>query len=604
MSFNPVQIRELRIAGSGISALETSITFRKMVLVDTDETPVTMSMFGTIGYITLEPKTDREENISFTGITQNANGTATITGVTRGLEPDTPYAENSSFKFPHAGGAIAVVSNSSAYYSQFGKLANDEEITGYWEAPNPLTAQGLVTRDYMLGLINGGAITTNKVIVAGTAGETVAAGNLVYFDETDNEWKKTDADTASTVNVVLLGIAQGAGVNGGAISGGVLLWGLDENQSGMTQGDLQYASNTAGGISSSSGTIQKVIGIARNATTLYFDPDFYYRLTIDQKNAIAGGSTFGTPSSTNKFITQDYNSSATGLPVVRKYETVSSEIGSSTTQFDITNPTGTTFRYTWDSTGTDPLISLANNPVGSLINFQAQNFNSANNGLFVVTGAGSNYVEVTNASGVVESNKTIGTGYIVKSGTSVWSKPTGLKYVTVELVGGGGGGGAANSATGAGGGGGGAGGYSKKLIQASSLSSSEYYIVGAGGASGTTGRITGFGSHLYATGGTGVSGTNTATGGAGGSGFNGDVNLVGAAGKNWGGDDTNTGTGGAGGDTILGYGGRGRSSNEATNGVDGSNYGGGGGGTADTDSSAKTGGAGAKGIIILTEYYS
>jgi hypothetical protein len=30
-------------------------------------------------------------------------------------------------------------------------------------------------------------------------------------------------------------------------------------------------------------------------------------------------------------------------------------MGSATTQFDITNPAGTTFRYTWDGTGTDPL---------------------------------------------------------------------------------------------------------------------------------------------------------------------------------------------------------------------------------------------------------
>lgn len=602
MSFNPVQIRELRIAGSGISATDTSITFRKMVLVDTDETPVTMAMFGTIGYITIEPRTDREENISFTGITQNANGTATITGVTRGLEPDTPYAENSDFKFPHAGGAIAVVSNSSVYYSQFGKLANDEEITGYWEAPNPLTAQGLVTRDYMLGLINGGNITTNKVIVAGTAGETVAAGNLVYFNETDNEWKKTDADTAATVNLVLLGIAQGAGVDGGAISGGVLLWGLDENQSGMSQGDLQYASNTAGGISNTTGTVEKIIGIARNATTLYFDPDFYYRLTIDQKNAIAGGSTFGTPSSTNKFITQDYNSSATGLPVVRTYTTVSSAIGGSTTQFDITNPSGTTFRYTWDSTGTDPGISLANNPVGSLINFQAQNFNSANNGLFVVTGAGSNYVEVTNASGVVESNKTIGTGYVVKSGTSTWTKPTGLKYVTVELVGGGGDGGNGydDGTSGGSGGGGGAGGYSKKLIQASSLSSSEYYIVG------DANRLSAFGSHLYATGGSdgGNYQTDDGFGGLGGSGFNGDINIVGGDGSP--GIETSTTnvmSGGNGGQSQLGGSARGANTS-ASAGDNGNLYGSGAGGGAGGGAGASNGGTGAQGIVILTEYFS
>jgi len=522
MAFNPVQVRELRIAGSGISSTETSITFRKMVLVDTAETSVTMAMFGTIGYITLEPKTDREENISFTGLTQNANGTATITGVTRGLEPDTPYAENSDFKFAHAGGAIAVVSNSSAYYSQFGKLANDEEITGQWEAPDPLTAQGIVTRDYMLGLINGGAISTNKVLVAGTAGETVAAGNLVYFDETDNEWKKTDADTAATVNLVLLGIAQGAGVNGGAISGGVLLSGLDENQSGMTQGDLQYASNTAGGISSTTGTTERVIGIARNATTLYFDPGFYYSLTVSQKGAIAGGSTFGTPSSTNKFITQDYNSSATGLPVIRTY-----------------------------------------------------------------------------------------------TANDTWTKPAGLKYIIAEVTGGGGGGGGNTDPNYACGGGGG-GGYSREIIPVASLGATEAVTVGAAGAAGAgtggaggTGGTSSFGTSpfLQATGGAGGATASTkAAGGAGGVGSSGTLNIEGQDGGYGLAESVNdfahSGYGG-----CSHYGGGGAAvvvfSTNSDVGINGNNYGGGGSGAAIANASADTaGGAGAPGVVIITEFYS
>ncbi len=85
-------------------------------------------------------------------------------------------------------------------------------------------------------------------------------------------------------------------------------------------------------------------------------------------------------------------------------------IGNSTTQFDITNPSGTTFRYTYDGTGTDPTISATTMPVGSFVLIAGQNFNAANNGLFVVTASGSNYFEVTNAAGVVESDKTLGTG--------------------------------------------------------------------------------------------------------------------------------------------------------------------------------------------------
>ncbi len=94
-------------------------------------------------------------------------------------------------------------------------------------------------------------------------------------------------------------------------------------------------------------------------------------------------------------------------------------IGSSTTQFDITNPSGTTFRYTWDTTGTNPLITATTVPVGSYILLQAENFNAANKGLFTVTGVGANYFEVTNASGVAENNKTIGTGFIYTKFTKV-----------------------------------------------------------------------------------------------------------------------------------------------------------------------------------------
>lgn len=101
-------------------------------------------------------------------------------------------------------------------------------------------------------------------------------------------------------------------------------------------------------------------------------------------------------------------------------DTAFSTIGSSTSQFDITNPAATTFRYTWDGTGTDPTITANSVPVGSYVLFQAQNFTAANNGIFVVTGSGANYIEVTNAAGVVESNKTIGTGFIYTNYTKVF----------------------------------------------------------------------------------------------------------------------------------------------------------------------------------------
>ena len=143
--------------------------------------------------------------------------------------------------------------------------------------------------------------------------------------------------------------------------------------------------------------------------------------SVDEDAAMAGGSTFGTPSASNKFLTQDYNSSATGLPVVRRYTTTDTVYGAVTSQFDITNPVGTTFRYTWDGNGTDPGITALLFPIGSGVVVQGQNFNSANNGIFVITGSGASYFEVTNASGVAEINKTLGTGYISRTNTT-WAK--------------------------------------------------------------------------------------------------------------------------------------------------------------------------------------
>lgn len=305
------------------------------------------------------------------------------------------------------------------------------------------------------------------------------------------------------------------------------------------------------------------------------------------------------------------------VQTIQSFTTTNSDLGSSTTRFDITNPAGTTFRYTWDGTGTDPAFSAANNPVGSSIEFNCQNFTAANNGLFLVTGSGTNYVEVTNASGVAENDKTIGTGYVVKQ--SVWTKPAGLRYAVVELVGAGGGGGGANVAgsEGGNGGSGGGGGYAKKIIQGSSLGSIEAVGVGKGGSAGASsggdggaGRTSRFGSHVSASGGNGGDGTTTEPidGGVGGIGSSGDINIRGGSGS--GGHIVTNATRGApssaGGNSLLGGGGKGvgrGGTGAGTNGGDGGLYGGGGGGGTGDSSGDASGGAGAQGVVIVTEYY-
>lgn len=168
-------------------------------------------------------------------------------------------------------------------------------------AGNPIAANDLARKGYVDSLLAGIASTVS-LIVSGTAGETLVAGNLVYLKAADGRWWKVDADTAATVDNVILGIAQGAGSAAGAVTNGIMIQGIDANQSGLTPSTIYYASNTAGGVSSSVGTTEVTVGFAKSATELYFNPRFNQQLTEDQQDALAGSS--GTPSATNKFLTE------------------------------------------------------------------------------------------------------------------------------------------------------------------------------------------------------------------------------------------------------------------------------------------------------------
>lgn len=303
-----VQSQKHLLAGSGVTSTATSLTLRTLQFPD--ESNITITEFGDIGYATLEPGTTRVENISFTGITQNADGTATLTGVTRGLDFHTPYSSDSSRGKSHDGGTILIFSNSAPFYNSHTLnptvAATVSGLYTFSTVPqatsDPVSGDDLARRSWILTQVNGGAVSTDNLIISATAGETVSAGELLYYKTSDGEWYKCDADTASTVDNVLLGIAQGAGTDGNAVTNGVLMRGRDANQSGMTAGQTMYASNTAGAIANSAGTTERAVGYAKSATELYFFPNVGALPTADEKDAMAGDG--GTPSSTNLFQTK------------------------------------------------------------------------------------------------------------------------------------------------------------------------------------------------------------------------------------------------------------------------------------------------------------
>ena len=515
--FRFAQLQPYALSGAGAVRGATTITLKSMT--DSDGTALTMSgTFGDIGFGTLQPGLGgQEEQICFTGLTNNSNGTVTLTGV-KNVTFTYPYTQTSGLLKTHPGSSTFVISNTAGFYDKMTSKSDDETITGTWtftavpgSTAAPLGGDDLTNKTYVDALVNGGDVSTNALIVAGTAGETVAAGTPVYLKAADGLWWKAIGTTAATVNGVELGIAQGAGTAGVAISGGVLLRGLDSNQSGGAAGSIGYISDTST-IATSAGTVSRAIGNFITATTFNFDPYQTSFPTADEKAAMAGGGSYGTPSTSNKFLTEDVIGDTTVFP--------------------------------------NPVVRT----------------------------------------------------YLAAASPATWTKPAGLKYITVELQATGGDG-AASPATGdEAGAGGGSGGYTKKLVVPASLGSTETVTI-----SDASGGTTSFGSHCSAVGGTDASGETQGTGGTA---TGGDINITGGIGEipnDASNNDTTAAVAwsGRGAGSILGIGGAQKYS--ASGGLAGNaatGYGAGGGGGIGQSGNPTAGGAGSPAIVIVTEYYA
>lgn len=284
---------------SPLGSSDTSMVLQSFV--DAKSNPITLTQTG-LQFALVIKQAAQIEIILCNAITQNSDGTCTIGFATNGrnLDPTTPYAGYSTGLSFDAGSDV-MLTNDPWTMSQFANLG---EKTTFSIVPAssaaPVSANDLTTLAYVQALVLG-TLTTINVVVPGNAGATIAAGNLVYFNEGAGEWELANAGASSTCADVLLGIAQGAGTTSSAIAGGVLLQGVDSNQTGLTSGSMYYAANSAGTIATSPGTVNIAIGAAKDSTQLYFAPNFNVQLTANQLAALAGTSGT-TPSSSNKFV--------------------------------------------------------------------------------------------------------------------------------------------------------------------------------------------------------------------------------------------------------------------------------------------------------------
>ncbi len=135
----PIAGATYNLSGAGVSQTGTSITLASFTLPQNGYKIQDGNLSDTF-YITMEPgNSSRQEIVSCTTDTQNANGSATFSGCTRGLSPISPYTASSSLRFSHGGGTQVIFSNPPQFYNQFAQLENTAAISGTWTfADSPL----------------------------------------------------------------------------------------------------------------------------------------------------------------------------------------------------------------------------------------------------------------------------------------------------------------------------------------------------------------------------------------------------------------------------------------------------------------------------------
>ncbi len=135
-NFRFFQGQPYALNGSGALIGDTSIVLKSMKDIDGNSLSMATD-FGTIGFGTLEPGNGaNEEQICFTGLTNNSNGTTTLTGV-KSVTFAYPYTQTSGLLKTHAGSTSFIISNTSGFYDELTSKSDDETITGTWTFTNP-----------------------------------------------------------------------------------------------------------------------------------------------------------------------------------------------------------------------------------------------------------------------------------------------------------------------------------------------------------------------------------------------------------------------------------------------------------------------------------
>lgn len=273
------------LSGSGITSTQTTVNVTKFGYTKPDGTyqKFNMSNFGALGCATIQPgnSSGKQEFVSFTGVTQNSDGTAQLTGVSRGLERTSPYTASTTLQTSHGGGTKLVISNSPpCFYENYVTINNAETISsiktfasttaprydasytasGYEFVPfnqlNDVVVGDVGTStESALGLVE---LATKSEQAISTASSTAGAPLVLTSREADATY-----DGAKTNQVVVTGGSNTIDANYIATSSDYTWSGSSDHTGSFT---INNASTTI--ISSATTTIANNVGIATTSPQL------------------------------------------------------------------------------------------------------------------------------------------------------------------------------------------------------------------------------------------------------------------------------------------------------------------------------------------------
>lgn len=182
-------------------------TYRTQASISSTQTTVTLSSFkepisnikytmsylnSSVEYGTIEPQSTNREFISFTGITQNTDGTALLTGVSRGLSPSYPFTASTTFQLPHSGQSVFILSNPPQLTNQYANKSNAEYIPaqfwGFLDPPYAVNAATSSNQFATIGFVTATAFGSTPVVVSagGTGLATLPLDMLLVGNGTGN----------------------------------------------------------------------------------------------------------------------------------------------------------------------------------------------------------------------------------------------------------------------------------------------------------------------------------------------------------------------------------------------------------------------------------